>query len=163
MDESKTLRERIWSIIHIIIGGGLSFFVIFVLSAVAQTGVETLVSSMGSAGVLIFDQAVSAFYIIMFGIVYLPSGFCGGLYTGYKTEEDLKIALAVTGIIGFVILTILSFYSGSVNLSSIQLVNQVLVPLSGMVIGAYLGGYTISWETEEEPEEEFKIRLDIGK
>jgi len=163
MDESMTLRERIWSIAHIIIGGGLSFFVIFILSTLAQTGIETLVSSMGSAGVLVFDQAVSAFYIIMFGIVYLPSGFCGGLYTGYKTEEDLKIALAITGIVGFVILTILSLYYGSLNLSSVQFVNQFLVPLSGMVIGAYLGGYTITWETEEEPEEEYKIQLDVEK
>jgi len=154
MDLPRFDLSRIWSLIHILIGGALCFFALYILSALVQRGIETLMVNFGVLGAMIFDQTMNAIYIMMFGIVHLPSGFCGGLYTGYKTKENLKIALALPGIIGFVAMILLRYFYGYFDLSNIDWTKDILMPLVGNTIGAYLGGYTLNWPTEEESAEE---------
>jgi hypothetical protein len=158
MGSPKFQLPQIGELVHIVIGGAICLFVAYVL--LSNSVVENLFIISGSLGVLVFQEAINALDIITFGVVYLPSGFLGGLYTGYKIKENLRVILLFPGIIGFVILTLLKIFSGNMNPSNIKLMGDIFISLLGSVIGSYLGGYTMNWETEEEKTEETgKIQL----
>ncbi len=159
MDSSRKFQlPKIRELVHIVIGGAICLFIIYILLSVSV--VENLFMISGSLGILIFQETLNALEIITFGIVYLPSGFLGGIYTGYQISENLRIILLFPGMIGFVILTLLKYFSGNINPSDINLMGDILIPLLGSVIGSFLGGYTINWESEEEKTEEIReIRL----
>jgi len=152
--------------IHAALGGGICFFVMFLLSDLAQVALERLLIFFGVVGVVVFEQQfLLARLVIMFGVVYLTSGFCGGLYTGYNVKENLKIIFAIPGIIGFIGLTILTYFLGYVDLSTIDFTSEIFLPLLGSMLGAYLGGYTMNWpsEGEETSEEIEKLTVDLRK
>lgn len=149
-------------LIHSVIGGGICFVVaFFVLGIVPQVVVQSLMS-LGIAGVITFqEEFVLATNLILFGAAYLTSGFIGGLYTGYQTEENLKITLAISGVVGYVILTVLMFFSGQIDPANVDLIGRLVLPLAGNVLGAYLGGYAMNWPSEEEEESFGKLSADF--
>jgi len=126
---------------------------------------ERILIYFGVIGVVMFqEQFALARGMVMLGTVYLPGGFFGGLYTGYKVEEGLRTILAVPGAIGFVVLTILTYLLGQFDPSSIDFAYRLLFPSLGNIVGSYLGGYAMNWPTEEEETEEVdKLTLDLGK
>lgn len=151
---------------HSALGGGICFLFIFFLANIATAALERLLIFFGVVGVTVFEEPFTiAKSILLFGIVYLPGGFCGGLYTGYQVEENLKTILAIPGIIGFSALTFSMHFLGYLNLSNMYSVIEVFLSLLGNLIGAYLGGYTMNWPSgEEESSEEIeKLRTDLGK
>jgi len=104
----------------------------------------------------------------------LPSGFLGGLYTGYKIKERLKINLVFPSIIALLISAIyttvilfISGYIGSLQFFPILLgyyfglsadyLMGIIAPFLVMTTGVYLGGYTVSWKVEERIEEEIRF------
>jgi len=154
-----------WSLVHTAIGGGICFIVMFVISDLAQGVMERILIYFGVIGVIVFqEQFALARSIVLFGAVYLPGGFFGGLYTGYKVEEGLRTILAAPGVIGFAILTILTYFLGQFDPSSPDFTYRLLFALLGNIIGSYLGGYAMNWPAEEEATEEVgKLTLDLKK
>ena len=139
----------------IIFGGMICFLMAFFLLSGSPPIwlfiIYKLLQAVGAYGLLAFYKEVEpALILFMIAIVYLPSGFLGGLYTGYKTKENLKIVLLYPSLIGFAILLILQLYFGVLDLSSPNLGRDILVPLVGSIVGSYLGGYAVNWEKEEE-------------
>ncbi len=165
MSTSELRLPDKWSLIHAAIGGGICFIVMFIVSDLAQGVMERILIYFGVIGVIVFqEQFALARIIILFGAVYLPSGFFGGLYTGYKVEEGLKTILAAPGVIGFSILTILTYFLGQFDPSSPDFAYRLILPLLGNIIGSYLGGYAMNWPSEEEETEEVgKLTLDVKK
>jgi len=154
------------SLIHAAIGGGICFFAVTILLDVAYGGLIRSLISLNVIGVMVFtEQFTLARNIFLFGVVYLSSGYCGGLYTGYQVEEeDLKIVLAVCGVVGFVAFLVLYYFLGYLELSSLDVLGQVIFPLVGCVAGSYLGGYTLNWPSPEEgPVESEELRLELGE
>jgi len=128
----------------------------------AQRGFISSLLYFGLIGVMTFqEQFVLALGILSFGAVYLLGGFLGGLYAGYQIEENLRIALAIPGIIGFTVYTASMYFLGATDFSNIDLLNRVFLPLVGNVAGAYLGGYAMNWPSEEEGESSEKFSVDI--
>jgi len=149
-------------LLHSVIGGGICFVVAFLVSGVLPGGVVQSLMSLGIAGVISFqDEFILATNVILFGAAYLPSGFIGGLYTGYQTEENLKITLAISGVLGFVILTVLLFFLGQVSPANLDLVGRLILPFAGNVLGAYLGGYAMNWPSGEEEESFGKVSVEV--
>jgi len=151
-----------WSFIHAAIGGAICFLVTILISDLIQVGLQQILINSGCFGVVSFEEFAIARDIIMFGVVYLSSGFCGGLYTGYQTDENLRIVLLIPGVIGFIAVIILTYFLGYLNLSNMNfIIKSVILPLIGNVIGAYLGGYTMNWPSEEDVPEVEKLTLDL--
>ena len=149
-------------LIHAAIGAGICFFVMFFFEFFAQRGFISSLLYFGLIGVMAFqEQFVLALAIFSFGTVYLLGGFLGGLYAGYQIEENLRVALAIPGIVGFIIYTVAMYLLGATDFSNIDLANRVLLPLVGNVAGAYLGGYAMNWPSEEEAESFEKLSLDV--
>jgi hypothetical protein len=160
MELSRFYRLEKRDFMHIAIGGAICFFVMFLLSGFAYPGLEQTLIYFGVIGVVIFEESYTfAVAIFLFGVIYLTAGFCGGLYTGYNIEENLKTVLVIPGIIGFAAFTFLLYLSGNLVPSTTSLISNVFLPLLGNVIGSYLGGYAMNWPSEEEEEdfEEFEI------
>ena len=84
------------------------------------------------------------------GVVYLPSGFLGGLYAGKYNKKSRKKILAIPGIIGVVGFILIAYIGDFLPLSDINIVRELLMPLSGTIIGSYLGGYTIIPKVEKK-------------
>lgn len=151
------LLPRLREYAPIIFGGLICFFISFFLLSGSPPIwiyiIYKLLQTVGAYGLLAFYKEVEpALILFLVAIVYLPSGFLGGLYTGYKIKENLRIVLLYPSLIGFAILLILQLYFGVLDLSSPNLARDILVPLVGSIVGSYLGGYTVNWETEEEEE-----------
>jgi hypothetical protein len=146
-------------LVHIIIGVVIILTVTLLLQ-IFSVVVEFFMIN-GSFGLLIFPETIIASDIFLLAFVYLPSGFLGGIYTGYKISENLRVFLFIPGLISFIILTIIAYVSGAINPSAIDLIGELLIPLLGSVIGSYLGGYTINWETEGEKPEETEEKHDL--
>ena len=149
------LLPRLREYAPIIFGGLISFFMAFFLLSGSPPIwiyiIYKLLQTVGAYGLLAFYKEVEpALILFLVAIVYLPSGFLGGLYTGYKIRENLRIVLLYPSLIGFAILLILQLYFGVLDLSSPNLARDILVPLVGSIVGSYLGGYTMNWKTEEE-------------
>jgi len=155
-------------LLHAAIGGGICFLTMAVLVDIGQIALEQILSTLGIAGVMVFhDQILIAKAIFTFGLIFLTSGFLGGLYVGYQTDENLRTILAIPGVIGFVALTVLIAVLGNPSVFYSDILGRIVFPLFGNIVGSYLGGYTLNWSTEEEEEEELpstqKLSLDLGK
>jgi len=160
MDTDSTITTQ--EIVHVIVGGAICLSTMFTLFGLIGFLLEQILMRFNMLGVVVFESFTIARTIISFASVYLISGFLGGLYTGYFTQRGLKATLPITGIIGFVGFSLLLFFSGGSLDFSENFLERLILPISGSIIGAYLGGYTINWPSEEEEtEEEGKIRLEL--
>ncbi len=139
--------------IHIVIGGAICFLAINVFLSTSQVAIRFLLFRFNCLGLLVFSEVTTALSILMLATAYLPSGFCGGLYTGYKIKENLRIILIFPALIGFAGLLILRIPSGYGDLSNLNIVGEIFMPLSASIAGSYVGGYTISPKEEKtDPE-----------
>jgi len=154
---------RYGDLLHIAFGGGICLAAMYFLISLVPAGIRILLFNIGYAGLLAFTEATNAMVLLMLGTVYLPSGFLGGLYTGYKINENIKIILLFPAMIGFAGLIALRFFTGYLNLSIINLQNEIFIPILGNVVGAYLGGYTMNWEMEETVKLSETIELDSSQ
>ena len=141
--------------IHLSIGAAIIFFMIYILSGVLHASLSEIVAFLGYGGVMILDETTSAIQVLLFGVVYLPSGFLGGLYTGFRLNQDeMRVNLfthqALLGVAGFSILFLARLILGFLSPSVVDYVTDILLPLSGCVLGGYLGGYAMNWPSEEE-------------
>jgi len=154
-------------ILHSAIGGGICFLGMVFLSSIMNIALQRILMTLGILTVTVFEPFAIAKTAIAFALVYLTSGFLGGLYTGYSTEKDIKIAALITGVIGFVGFILLLFLYGRLNLNmkGTDYLDFLILPLMGNIIGAFLGGYTIIWpsrseEIEEAEEEGISLELE---
>ena len=151
-------------LVHILIGGGISFGVTVLLIDIVQNLLQQILYNQGIAGVVFFiDLYQFARALFVFGLVYLTSGFSGGLYAGYNVYINLRKTLffpAVISTVGFILLaTILANYP-----ITPQFVGLMLLEFAGTLIGSYLGGYAINWTLlHEKQESPSKLTLDIRK
>jgi len=147
-------------ILHSAAGGGICFLGMVFLYSIVNIMLQRLLMALGILSVSIFESFAIARAAIIFALAYLTCGFMGGLYTGHYTEK-LKITLPITAGIGFIGFLLLLFFNGRLN-SDINYLEMLVLPLLGNFIGAYLGGYTISWPSKSEEElEEEGITLDL--
>jgi hypothetical protein len=155
------LPERT-DLIHAAIGGGICFIIMFLILDITRGLAMQGLVYFGVVGVVAFREQFSlALGLILFGAGYLPAGFIGGLYTGYQTEENQKVLLAIPGAIGFIAINILTVLLGNVNVASTEFASTILWSLVGNVAGAYLGGYAINWPSEEEEESPGKFSVEF--
>jgi len=145
---------------HILVGGVFALFMMYMLLFISFTGIQMILFNIGSFGLLTFNETTNAVYLLTLGIAYLPGGFLGGLYTGYRVKENLKIILLYPALIGSAGLFALEFFTGYITISSVNLQNEILVPLLGAVAGSYLGGYTMNWKEEETAEPSETVEFD---
>ena len=54
-----------------------------------QLGLDALLLNFGITGIEIFEEFLLAKNILTMGVVYLPSGFLGGLYTGKYNKKRM--------------------------------------------------------------------------
>jgi len=143
-----------------VIGGGICFLAAFVLPSLMESLLQQLLIYQGIAGVIAFDSFKTAKTLILFGAAYLPCGFLGGLYTGYKSKEVSSLLLFITSAVGIVSFTLLLFFWG--GLGSLTYYNEVLISaLIGNLVGVHLGGYTMKRPLKKEEEQApFSIDLD---
>jgi len=153
-----------WKLIHIVIGGLIYLISVFFLEILVQSITDWIFRTMGIYGVLAYKEAQNAYYIIRLGTIYLSSGFLGGLYTGYKIKEKLKLIMIFPSIIGFLLVFILQYFFGYLTpavLASLSNSTKIIVaPMLVSLSGSYLGGYTINWEVEEVIEEKISLLLE---
>lgn len=135
----------------IISGGVICFLAAFTLLSMWQWILSRLLLALGCFGLLSFVEEVRpAVVALLMVVIHLPSGFLGGLYTGYKIKENLRIILIYPSVIGVAALAIVQLYFHAIDLSFEGLGREVFLPLLGNIAGSYLGGYTMNWESEEE-------------
>lgn len=141
--------------INLLIGGVINFGALIFLDMTVYSIMGWIYRSFGIYGVLAFEEAQNAYYIIRLGTVFLSSGFLGGLYAGYKIKENLRVIMAFPGLIGLLLTLTLQFFLRTLSIQHIfGLVKNVIIPLMVLVSGSYLGGYTLNWRVEEKLEEE---------
>ncbi|MEM2110276.1 MAG: hypothetical protein QXX08_00140 [Candidatus Bathyarchaeia archaeon] len=133
-------------LLHTIIGGLACLLTSTILYVVLQGGVAFL-AALDSLGLLVFDESIYALQLLLFGLVFLPSGFIGGLYTGHKVKENLYIILVLPGLISFILF---------IFLFNVDLIGGIMIQLSGNILGSYLGGYTMNWPPKKDVEENRK-------
>jgi len=136
-------------LINAALGGAISLLLMHVLPGVSFLGLQMLLFRLGYLSLWFFSESVDAIGLLMLAMAYLPAGFVGGLFTGYRIKENLRFVLLIPGLIGFVGLIVVRYVTGNMNLQSLNVQLEILVPLLGSVIGAYLGGYTLNWEMKE--------------
>jgi len=143
--------------LHAFIGGFICFGIIFLSKDLGLVWmfVDWLLKSSNCIGALIFEEARIGYYLITLGLTYLPSGFLGGLYAGYKIKDNLKVNLIFPGFIGFAFSASLEYFYMGLRADYMM---GLLIPILVIFSGTYLGGYTINWRVEEKLEEE-KISL----
>lgn len=158
MSEEKLDYRRIT--INLLIGGVINFGAIIFLDMILSSTMNWIYRSLGIYGVLVYEEARNAHYMIRLGTVFLSSGFIGGLYVGHKVKENLRLIMAFPGLIGLSLMLVLQYFAGNRALLVQQLfqpfglVKIVVIPLLVLLLGSYLGGYTLNWQVEEKPEEE---------
>ncbi|MCS7119967.1 MAG: hypothetical protein RMJ07_06220 [Nitrososphaerota archaeon] len=157
MKESNSSKIGKWDLIYALIGGGLGFAAVYTLYSIifSPGGIGALywsLSGLGILGVLSFQEEFRiASAILQFGLVHLIGSFCGGFYTGYKVQENLKFILIIPGVVIFSAFIILLFFEGAfANFTMTTVLDTILAPLCGNFLGSYLGGYAANWPTEEE-------------
>jgi len=141
--------SRYGDLIHIALGGAICLFAMYILALIVPITVQMILFSLGCLGLLSLKETVNAMLLLLFGTAYLPSGFTGGLYIGYKIKKNLRIILIFPALIGFIGMITLRFFTGYLDFSRLNLQQEILIPLLGNILGTYLGGYTINWEKEE--------------
>ena len=153
-----------WKLIHILIGGLTYLVSVLFLEMLVQSTTDWIFRTIGIYGVLAYEEAQNAYYIIKLGTIYLSSGFFGGLYTGYKVKEKLKLIMIFPGIIGFLLVLTLQYFSGYLTLMILtplsNLAKIIIIPTLISLSGSYLGGYTMNWQVEEVTEEKISLLLE---
>jgi hypothetical protein len=163
-DKSEQGSYERMDLVHILIGGGISFGITVLLIDIVQNLLQQILYNLGMAGVVFFiDYYQFARGLYVFGLVYLTSGFSGGLYTGYNVYINLKKTLffpAVISTVGFILLaTILANYP-----ITPQFTGLMVLQFAGSLLGSYLGGYAINWTLlHEKQESPNKLTLEIHK
>ena len=72
-------------LVHAAIGGAICFGITILVLDIVYNGLLNLLYSLNMAGVTFFiENYMMARALFIFGVVYLTSGFCGGVYTGYN-------------------------------------------------------------------------------
>ncbi|RJS79863.1 helix-hairpin-helix domain-containing protein [Candidatus Bathyarchaeota archaeon] len=148
----KESREQILRLaLHIALGSTIYFLTALLLRTFLFRGLYILFEYFNCVGVGAFNEALLAITLITLGAVYIPSGFCGGLYTGHKVKENLKVILIFPAIVGSVILLIILnvFFGYIITYQSwieYEVNIPVFMPVLGSMVGTYLGGYTMNWK-----------------
>jgi len=147
-------RLEIRDLLHITLGSLICFLVTFLILmfGIFWSVISSILIRLNCVGLLAFNEVNDyAIPLLQFVIAYLPSGFCGGLYTGSKIKENLRMVLTLLPLIALAILTASIFIQFQITYGMIPSVNvqSILLPLIGYVIGSYLGGYSMNWEIEE--------------
>jgi len=143
------LSSKTPQLTHILLGGAICFLASYILLSSSQFIIHMIFFSLGLTGLLAFKEIEPALFMFVLALVYLPSGFFSGLYTGYKIKENLKIILIFPPIIGLTALIFLRVFSGVLVLSPEDLGRDIIIPLLAGVISSYLGGYSINWKKED--------------
>ena len=150
--------------VHILIGGAISFGITVFLIDIVQNLLQQILVDQGMAGVMFFvDYYQFARGFFIFGLVYLTSGFSGGLYTGYNVYIKLKktlFAIPIISTVGFIMLaTLLANYAVTA-----QFIGLMVMQFAGTLLGSYLGGYAINWGLlHEKKESPSKLTLNASK
>ncbi|MEM1606891.1 MAG: hypothetical protein QXW55_01375 [Candidatus Bathyarchaeia archaeon] len=146
--------------INLLIGGVISFGAMIFLDIILNSTANWIFRSLGIYGILVYEEALNAYYLIRLGTVFLSSGFIGGLYVGHKIKENLRVIMSFPSFIGLSFMFTLQFFAGNRALILQQfsqlfgLVRVIIAPLLMLLLGSYLGGYTLNWQMEEKPKEE---------
>jgi hypothetical protein len=156
--ESSSLERM--DLVHIAVGGIIAFGVVVLLIDIVQNGFLQILFNLNIGGIIFFmDFYQIARDLFVFGLVFLTSGFCGGIYTGYNLYPNLKKVLFIPAVIStvgvFLLITVINGY----YISS-EFIGLMLLLLAGNTIGSYLGGYAINWgEIHGESEASGKFTL----
>jgi len=151
-------------LVHTAIGGAICFGITVLVLDIVYNGLPYLLYSMNMAGVTFFtENYVIARAFFIFGLVYLTSGFCGGVYTGYNVYANLKMLLVVPAMISTIGYILLMMFVANYPITS-EFISMVVLQLVGNTIGSFLGGYAINWKflTEEsgtKPSEKFTLEI----
>jgi len=151
-------------LVHTAIGGGICFGITVFLVDTVPNWLQQLLFNLGMSGVTFFiDYYQIAQELFIFGLVYLTSGFCGGIYAGYNAFTNLKGTLFIPAIISTVGFVLLAIFVANYSITP-EFLGLILLQLAGNTLGSYLGGYAINWrylhEEEKTPE---KLTLEIRK
>mgnify|MGYP000728175773 CR=1 FL=1 len=151
---------------HVAIGGSICFASMFFLRLLIVGIIYILLDRFNCVGVRIFNEALLAMTLILLGTAYIPAGFCGGIYLGYKVKKNLRAVLLFSALIGCVILFLIMHLFGFIITYKIEVEQEIIIPiftpLLGVIVGTYLGGYSVEWEKLEReipPEAGFKETL----
>jgi len=158
------------NLVHIAIGGGICLgmtvlLISIIIGSESTPGLlQQLLFKLGMSGVTFFiDYYQIAQELFIFGLVYLTSGFCGGIYAGYNAFTNLKGTLFIPAIISTVGFVLLAIFVANYSITP-EFLGLILLQLAGNTLGSYLGGYAINWrylhEEEKTPE---KLTLEIRK
>jgi len=118
-------------------------------------GIQTLLFNLNCMGLLSFNEVKYGITLLTLATAYLPSGFFGGLYTGYRIKDSLRSILIFPALVGFTVFIVFLLLFGYGDFLNLLLQEDILIALLGIVAGSYFGGYTINWkrgEVDESPE-----------
>lgn len=157
--ESGSLERM--DLVHIAVGGIISFGIVIFLIDIVQNGFLQILFNLNMGGIIFFlDIYQTTRNLFVFGLVFLTSGFCGGIYTGYNLYPRLKKILFIPAVIStvgvFLLITVINGYAVTFEFMSLM-----LMLLAGNIIGSYLGGYAINWgemHGESEVSEKFTLK-----
>ena len=119
VDEEEEALERggysrIYQIMHMLIGGGILagvFLTVIYLLDFPWVILLVLLKGLNCLGLIFYPEVAAVSVILTFAIAYMPSGLCGGLYTGYRIKENLRIILLIPALLGFLFaILILSWF-----------------------------------------------------
>jgi hypothetical protein len=163
-ESSKSSSLERADLVHMAVGGALGFGITVLLVDIVQNGFLQLLANLNMAGVIFFaDFYEVARDLFVFGLVYLTSGFCSGIYAGYNLYPNLKKTLFIPALINSIGSILLS---AMINNFALPPASIDIIPLqiAGNIIGTYLGGYAINWgELHEKSEASEKLTLNIRK
>ncbi|OYT46295.1 hypothetical protein B6U84_00715 [Candidatus Bathyarchaeota archaeon ex4484_40] len=160
------LSEKASVLKYVALGGLISSLIAFVLRIILLGAIYMILKNFDCLGVRVYGEALLATTLIMIGGTYIPGGFIGGLYVGYKVkDEKLRILLLFSALLGCTVLLALMFFFLGYRVTYYlemerELRISVFLPLLGVLVGTYLGGYSVNWGKEEEKISEGKLVLE---
>ncbi len=146
-------RTKTKMILNLIVGGVLSLLLTYFLLSLVPWLLRIILFSLNVLGLLSFDASRTAMLLIISGSAYLPGGFIGGLYAGYKVRENPRLTSLIPGLIGFLSLILVQYASGILNPSEMDMFREIVAPSISILLGSYLGGYTVNWRPGEYVDE----------
>ncbi|GEM_PF-814343 len=155
---------RVYQITHTLIGGGIIAGILFVMLCIFNfqwIALVTLLNGLNCLGLILYPEIAAVSVILSFAVIYMPSGFCGGLYTGYRIKENLRIILLIPALLGFLFIILILFWLFPKYRLLINPIRDILIPLIGIITGSYLGGYSMNWGVEAEEAEGVKEETTI--
>jgi hypothetical protein len=169
--KTSDLSSIKYALIHITIGGLIVFSLMLavIVFGIWSSVFVQILNTFGYLGLNAFDETLTASQILMFGIIFLPSGFVGGLYVGYRLRENQiegnpLLVLVLPSVVGFALFLVGGVILGYLNVLALNLATEIFMPLAGNIIGGYLGGYTMNWSTEEKsPELSEQLTIDLKR